>query len=196
MDLVQQDPVGHQLHERSVADLIGEPHGVADEAADGAPQLIGDTFGDGAGGDAAWLSVPDEPVHSSPEIEAELGELGALARSGLPGDHHNLVITDRGQQLVAMLADRQLGRILDRARRCGPPHCDPLLGCPDLAGDRGEHIATATAMVDTLCTVESAPEALPVGDRQVRGARSEVVQGIGHRPSGYRPLRRRAPVAS
>ncbi len=42
LELVEQDAVGHQLHEGAVADLVGEAHGVADGAADLDVELLGD----------------------------------------------------------------------------------------------------------------------------------------------------------
>ncbi len=59
----------------------------------------------------AGLRVPDPSVDAATELEAHLGELGALPRSGFTGDDHHLVVTDRVQELVASIGDRQVGRI-------------------------------------------------------------------------------------
>ena len=69
VDLVEQDAVGHQLDLRARADVVGEAHLVADQAADLLAQLLRDAFGDGAGGEAARLGVADRrPRPSSRQI--------------------------------------------------------------------------------------------------------------------------------
>ena len=59
LQLGQQDAVGHQLDQRVVADLVGEPHLVADRVAQLGAQLLGDPLGHAAGRDPARLGVPD-----------------------------------------------------------------------------------------------------------------------------------------
>ena len=107
LDLGEQDAVGHHLDERGVADLVGEADGVADVVAELRSEFLGDPLGDRAGGDPPGLRVPDHPVDTPAGLEAQLGQLGALAGSGLAGDDHHLVVADRRQQLVAPLGDRQ-----------------------------------------------------------------------------------------
>ena len=111
LDLGEQDAVGHHLDERSVADLIGETHRVADVVAELRSEFVGDALGDRAGRDPPRLGVSDHAVDASPGLEAELGQLRALARTGLTGDDHHLVLADGGHQFVAALADRQRVRI-------------------------------------------------------------------------------------
>ena len=107
LDLGQQDAVGHHLDERGVAHLVGEPHRVADTVAERRSEFVGDPLGDRAGGHPPGLGVPDHPVDATTRFETQLGELCALARPGLPGDDHDLVVADRGEQLLAPLGDRQ-----------------------------------------------------------------------------------------
>ncbi len=47
------------------------------------------------------------------QLEADLRQLGGLAGAGLAGQHDHLVVADRGGDVLAPLADRQLGRIGD-----------------------------------------------------------------------------------
>ena len=94
LDLGQQDAVGHHLDERGVADAVGEAHGVPDDRAELRAELLGDALGDRAGGDPPGLGVADEPVDAATQLEAELGELRALAGARLAGDDHDLVIAD------------------------------------------------------------------------------------------------------
>ena len=109
LDLGQQDAVGHQLHQRAVAGLVGEADGVADRVAERRVQLVGDALRDGARGQAARLGVPDRAADAAAELEADLGQLRGLARAGLAGDDDHLVGRDGGGDVVALGADRQVG---------------------------------------------------------------------------------------
>ena len=74
------------------ADLVGEADRVADGLAELGAELLGDALGDGAGGDAAGLGVADHAPDAAAELEADLRQLGGLARAGLAGDDHDLVV--------------------------------------------------------------------------------------------------------
>ena len=115
--LGQQDAVGHQLDQRVVRGHVGEPHLVADGLAQRAAQLLGDPLGDRPGRQAARLGVPDLAADAPADLQADLGNLGRLARAGLPRDDHHLVVADRLGDVVLALADGQLGRIRDRRHR-------------------------------------------------------------------------------
>ena len=91
LDLGEQDAVGHQLDQRAVAGLVGEPHGVADGVAERGAQFVGDALRDGAGGEPARLGVPDGAADAAAELQADLRQLGGLARPGLAGDDDHLV---------------------------------------------------------------------------------------------------------
>src|SRR5690606_25337225 len=103
----EQDTVGHQLDPGLLADLVGEADLVADQAAERGGQFGGDPVGHGAGGQAAGLGVPDHGVAAAAGPQADLGQLGGLARAGLAGHHHDLVVADGGGDLVDPFADRQ-----------------------------------------------------------------------------------------
>ena len=55
---------------------------------------------------AAGLGVADHRFDAATQFEAELGDLGRFARPGLTGDHHDLVVADRGEDLVPAGRDR------------------------------------------------------------------------------------------
>ncbi len=132
LDLGEQNAVGHHLHQRGIAHLVGESHGVADVVTELRAEFGGHTLGDRACGDATRLRVADHAVDAPTRLEAQLRQLRALARPGLASDDHHLVVTDRRQQLLATLRDRQRVRIRqaapidDRARR----------GCSWMVGGR------------------------------------------------------------
>ena len=60
---------------------------------------------------------PDHPVDAAPRFEAQLRQLGALARPGLARDDHYLVVANGGEQLVSTLGDRQAVGVRQPARR-------------------------------------------------------------------------------
>ena len=106
LDLGEEDAVRHHADERVVADAVVEAHGVPDGGADRRAQLTGEALGDRAGGDTAGLGVPDQPGDAASGLDAQLGQLRALARTGLAGDDQHLVPADGSEQLVVPGGDR------------------------------------------------------------------------------------------
>ena len=113
LEFGEEDAVGHRLHQRAVADFVGETHRVADEVTDFGTEFVRHPSGDRAGRKAPRLGVADHGVDASPEFETELRYLGRLAGSGFSGDHHDLVVPDRVEEFPAPLDDRQLVRVGD-----------------------------------------------------------------------------------
>ena len=123
--LGEQNAVGHNFDASVIFDVVGEAHGESDGLANRATEFIGDSLSDGAGGEATGLGVTDHAFDAAPEIETNLGQLRALAGARLAGDHHHLVITDGGADLIDSLGNRQLGRVpyVDDVRRTSGPKC-------------------------------------------------------------------------
>ena len=99
--LGEQNPVGHQLDQGAIAGLVGEAHGVTDRLNAHPPvcvqrrtQLIAYPFGHRAGRQPSGLGVSDGTADTAAQLQADLGELGGLAGSGLAGDNHHLVLAD------------------------------------------------------------------------------------------------------
>jgi hypothetical protein len=114
VDLVQEDAVGHHLDARGLARPIGEAHLVADEVAELDAQLLGDALRDGPRGDATRLRVRD-PLAT--KLEADLRQLGRLARSGRAGHDHDLVVPDGARDLLALPRDGQVRGVGDHGER-------------------------------------------------------------------------------
>ena len=70
-------------------------------------ELGGDALGDGPRGDAARLGVADESAAASADVEADLGDLRGLTRTGFTGNDDYLVFFNRGGNIVLAAADRQ-----------------------------------------------------------------------------------------
>ena len=139
LDLGKQDAVRHELDQRGVAHLVGEAHLVADRPAQLGAELLGDPVRDRTGRQPSGLGVSDRPAYAAAQLEADLGQLGGLARPGLPRHHHDLVVTDRREDLVLRPRHRELGWIAHR-RHCCPPVGDASLG-PREGGHRGRRPA-------------------------------------------------------
>ena len=133
----EQDAVGHQLDVARRARAVGEADLEADRLAELALQLVRDPRGGRARGDAPRLGVADQPFHAAAELEADLGELGGLAGAGLAADDDDLVGADRARDVLALRADRQVGREL-RPRQVGAPRRElfPGVALQDAAGRR------------------------------------------------------------
>jgi hypothetical protein len=143
LDFGEQDAVGHQLHQRAVADLIGEAHGVADGLAERGAQFVGDALGDCAGSEPARLGVADGPADAAAQFQTDLRQLRGLARPGLAGDDDDLVLSDGVGDLVTPIADRQVG-IGDRRNR-GFAGEYQRLGRDELFGDLPELLGIGVA---------------------------------------------------
>ena len=137
LDLGQQDAVGHDLDQAVLADGVGEADGVADALPELGPEFLRDALGDRPRGDPPRLGVPDPPAQPPPDLQADLRQLGRLARPGLPGDDDHLVLAQRRRDPVLLLADRQLlGVVQGGDARGARGH--PLLGGGRLLLQRGQ----------------------------------------------------------
>jgi hypothetical protein len=109
--------------------------------------------------------VPDHPAHAPTEFQADLRDLGGLARARLPRDHHDLVVPDGRGDLVPPLADREFFRVRDR-RYGGAPAGQAGLGRADLVGQTG-------GVRPLTGSVEEPPEPVLVAQRQPGEAAAE-----------------------
>ena len=121
LDLGEQDAVGHQPDRGVLAGVVTEPHPVADRPAQRNRELLGDPLGHRTGSDPPRLGVTDGAAHPAAQLEAHLGDLRRLARPGLTGNDHHLVVADRRHDLVPGLAHRQGRRIADGRHGSQPP---------------------------------------------------------------------------
>ena len=132
LDLGEQDAVGHHLDEGVLADPVVEAHGEADRVADLGAELLGDALRHRPRRQPPRLRVADEAAHAEAELEAQLRELGALARAGLAGDDHDLVVADRLEQRLPVRDHRQVG--VGGRGQPRPPPGDPLVVGPSRPG--------------------------------------------------------------
>ena len=120
-DLCQQNAVGHQLDQAAGRDLIGktdlEPH----QCPDMRIQFIGNAFGHRPRCDAAWLGVADHALNPAPELQAYLGNLRRLARTGRPAKDDDLIVGNRPGDLARLHGHRQICRVADARHRRPPP---------------------------------------------------------------------------
>ena len=170
--LGEQDAIGHQLDQRVLADLVGEPDLPADGVAQLGGQLLGDAGGDGAGGQAAGLGVPDHAAHAAAQLQADLRDLRGLARARLAGDDHDLVLADRGGDVVAPRADRQRRGIGDGGDG-GATGVQPFLRGVGGGHDAGQRAPAGDGVAGPAGGLEAPREAVLLADRQLRDARGE-----------------------
>ncbi len=179
LDLGEQDAVRHQLDEGGVrVHLVGEADLPADGLAEGRAQLVGDTLGDGPGGDTAGLGVPDHAADTPPQLHTDLGDLRGLAGPGLTGHDDDLVIADGFGDQVLLLADGQLLRVGDGGHT-GAPFVHPCRGLADLGLDLGEDGGVGLRLTDLARALEPPAEPVRVAQRQLGQTGGEGAEGGG-----------------
>ncbi|CCK14563.1 putative periplasmic protein kinase ArgK and related GTPases of G3E family [Cronobacter universalis NCTC 9529] len=118
LDLRQQDPVGHQLDHGVVADVIAKANFITDATARLGLQFFGDAVRDGTRREATRLGVADKPFYPAPQLHTDFRQLGRFPGAGLPRHDHHLVVAHGVENILFLLADRQVFRIRNgRARR-------------------------------------------------------------------------------
>ena len=175
-DLGEQQAVGDQTDQGVPRAAIVETDRVTDRPAERYVELVGDPLRHGARREPPRLGVGDGPAHAPAELEAELGQLRRLARPGLPGHDHDLVIGNRGEQVVATRGHRQLRRIGDRGDRRAPS-LHPRLRLRQLVLEARVALVVAPAEPVSL-----AAKALLVAQRQL--AERRLVDEC-HLPDGH-----------
>jgi len=88
-------------------------HLVAHQSAGLPAQFLGHPARQGARRDTPRLGVADPPGQAPPQMQADLRQLGGLARARLAAQDHHLMAGDERRHLLPSLADRQLGGELD-----------------------------------------------------------------------------------
>ena len=174
-------------------DLVGEADLPADGLAERGVQLLGDALGDRAGGDPAGLGVPDHAADAPAQLQADLRDLRGLAGAGLTGDDHDLVVADRRQDVVLLLADRQLLGVRDRRARAARRARDPLpRPCSTSAAISASTAARASGLRMRRAPSSRRPSrARRAGTaRSARAARSAPKAGRTAERGGGEPVRR------
>jgi len=159
------------------ADVIGEAHLEADRLADRRVQFLGDARGQTARGDAPRLGMADQAVDAAAEFQADLRQLGGLARTGLAADDDDLMCRDRGLDVLAARDHRQVKRIIGPRQTLGAPRATPPRGL-DVRGQRRQ------SAIDGLPLLHAAPQPgqpcaqrHPVGGHDVIEGAVQFVQG-------------------
>ena len=133
--LCQQNAVGHQLDLRGVRHRIIEAGLKANEFARALPDLLGDTLRHAARGQSARLGMADQTSSAIAHVQQNLGQLRGLARAGVTGDNHHLVISNGRADVIRSLGDRQARHELNGGAS-GRAAADPLGRRLNLCDDR------------------------------------------------------------
>ena len=123
----EKDAVGHQFDGDIPFCHLLEPDLVADGIPERGAELFCDAFGNGGRGNPSWLRTADDAMPTQTRFEAELRNLGGLARSRLPCNHHHRMLPDGRNQLVFALADGK-ALVKGRLRECFCPFHKPGFG--------------------------------------------------------------------
>ena len=83
---------------------------------------MGDALGHRTRRNPARLGVTDQTAVPQTQLQTHLGQLGGLAGTGLTRDHHDLVIADRGHNVLPARADGEVVRVHDAGLDAGLSH--------------------------------------------------------------------------
>ena len=119
------------------------------------------------------------PGDAAAQLEADLGDLRGLPGAGLAGDDHDLVVADRGGDVVAAGGDRQRRGIGD-LRDGGAAGGEPGLGGVDRGDQGGERPDAVGGRSHPEGAVEAAAQAL----RVVQPERGDALADGGHVDGG------------
>ena len=178
-ELAQQQAVGHQLDQRARTGAVDEAHLVTDEVADRGAEFRADSIGQGLRRDAPRLGVPDQAGGTAPHLEADLGQLRALAAAGRATDDDDLVRLDRAADVVASRVHGQ-GFVVDDRRNGGAARRDEFGGCLDL-GLQPRHLARIGRRGLARQAVQRRLQPTPIAQQALR---EQVTQGRETRCDG------------
>ena len=133
--------------------------------------------------------MADQTLHATSQLQADLGQLGRLARARLAADDDDLVAPDGLGQIVATLADGQL-LVVGNPGHPGEPLLGPGDGTLDLIADRCKAAVGVVRIVGPLAAVaaivrwfepaQTLPEPMTIGDhRLVEALFEEFLRGHG-----------------
>ena len=110
LDLGEQDAVGHQLDAGLRRGVPAKPHLPAHEPTEVRTKLRRDAGRHAARGNPPGLGVADHRARAAPRREADLRELGALARAGGPDHQRDRMLGHRARDARRVRGDRKVGR--------------------------------------------------------------------------------------
>ena len=91
----QQNAVSHQFNQTFRAGVVAKTNLETNGFAQWLLQFFGDAVSHAASGDTARLGMTDITRHASARFQANLRQLGGLARTGLATNYHHLIFHDR-----------------------------------------------------------------------------------------------------
>ncbi len=185
LDLGEQNTVGHQLDVGLLAHLIGKAHLVTHVVTEFGLHLLGNTGRHSAGCQTAWLGVADKALHSAPERQTDLGDLGGFARAGFPCNDHHLMLLNGLGDLSLLLAHRQVVRISDLGHSGQTGLIAHFGGC-QISGDGLQH-GGLFAFRQLLDPVQTAGKAASV---EVHADRETAAQRLDRERQGMNSLNR------
>ncbi len=113
----QQDTVRHQLDGRALRQGIGKAHLEADRLAQRRAEFLRNALGGRGGGDTARLRVADQAFLAASQFQADLRQLGGLARPRFTGNDDHLVFSEGLGDFGAPARHRQVFRVSNQRQR-------------------------------------------------------------------------------
>ncbi len=182
LGLGEQNAVGHQFDQRTVLALILEAHLIADQLTERRTDLLGHPRGHTARRQPSWLGVADQAMLATTDLQADLRQLGGLARAGFAGDHQHLMLFQRRLDLVALGSNRQ-GVVIAHHRHAQAPRLD--LGARRLKTLQPLRLLGVIGLFLQLMQLPA--QTMAVGDHgvvEVLLQGGDIEGGVGHQARG------------
>ncbi len=182
MDFSQQHAVGHHLDAGALRYAIGKTDPPAHLLANFALQFFCNALRHRARRNATWLGTGNHAGHATPQRQANLGNLGGLARTGLAANDGDRMRSDGARNLLSRILDGQVTFEARMGQR-GLAGTKPLLR----AAQALLPLAGAVAVGRPCGVAPARPQPVPVLDQAL------IQQGLqvgGGRNDGRRGRRR------
>ena len=105
----EKNAIGHHRDGCRITGPVGKAHAIADIGPEWGAEFVRESLRHGPGGNATRLGMGDARGALTAEgLKEHLGQLRGFARSCLAGDHDNLVVSERGDDVIPTIRDRQV----------------------------------------------------------------------------------------
>ncbi len=179
----QQDAVGHQLDQRAVFALVLEADLITHQLTQWRADFLGYPRRNAACSQSTRLGMTDQPVNTTADFQADLRQLGGLARTRFPSNHQHLVLFQRSLDLLALGGNRQ-AVVVAHGRHALPTRLGLGGRGVETFKPLGEALVFERCIASFLAQVmQLTPQAMAIGVHRLVEVFQELIKGgrcVGH----------------